>query len=164
MITLQASKTNRFCDGVSRRDALRIGALAMGGLSLPEILRAEAAAGIGSSNKAVIMVYLPGGPSHQDMWDIKSDAPSDYRGEFRAIPTSVSGVEICEHLPKIAKNFEPCPAIRSIVDSLVSTVPTNVKPVITTGQPNPLVAGRHLAPYWASSAEIPPKVCRVPFR
>jgi hypothetical protein len=117
MITVQASKTNRFCDGVSRRDAIRIGALAMGGMSLPQILRAEAAAGVGSSNKAVIMVYLPGGPSHQDMWDIKSDAPSDYRGEFRAIPTSVKGVEICEHLPKIAKNFERYTAIRSIVDS-----------------------------------------------
>jgi hypothetical protein len=118
MINIPNSAPHRFCSGPSRRDALRIGALAMGGASLPQLLRAENAAGIGSSNKAVIMIYLPGGPSHQDMWDIKEQAPSDIRGEFNAIPTSVPGVRICEHMPKIASHMEDFAPVRSISDSV----------------------------------------------
>ncbi|MFT5469407.1 MAG: hypothetical protein ACI8UO_004528 [Verrucomicrobiales bacterium] len=117
MITIPSSTPNQFCSGRSRRDALKIGALAMGGLSLPQMLRAEAAAGVGSSTKSVIMVYLPGGPTHLDMWDIKEDAPSQIRGEFNAMATSVPGVRICEHLPNIAKNMEHFAPIRSISDS-----------------------------------------------
>jgi hypothetical protein len=117
MITIPSSQPNRFCSGVSRREALRIGALALGGLSLPQMLRAEAEAGIGSSNKAVIMVNLPGGPSHMDMWDIKEDAPSQIRGEFNAISTSVPGIRICEHLPQIAREMDYFVPIRSISDS-----------------------------------------------
>lgn len=117
MISIPSSQPNHFCSGLSRRDALRIGALAMGGATLPQILRAEAQAGIGSSNKSVIMIYLPGGPSHQDMWDIKEDAPSEIRGEFNAISTSVPGVRICEHFPKIAKMMEDFTPIRSVSDS-----------------------------------------------
>ena len=89
----------------------------MGGLSLPQILRAEDSAGVGSSNKAVIMVYLPGGPSHTDMWDIKEEAPSQIRGEFNAISTSVPGIRICEHLPQIARQMDYFVPIRSISDS-----------------------------------------------
>ena len=95
MISIPSSEPNRFCTGYSRREALRIGALALGGMSLPQMLRAEAAAGTGSSTKSVIMVYLPGGPSHTDMWDIKEDAPSQIRGEFNAISTSGPGIRIC---------------------------------------------------------------------
>ena len=99
MINIPSSQPNRFCSGLTRREALRIGALAMGGVTLPQLLRAEAAAGIGSSNKSVIMIYLQGGTSHTDMWDMKEDAPSNIRGEFSAIPTSVPGIRICEHFP-----------------------------------------------------------------
>ena len=95
MISIPSSEPNRFCTGYSRREALRIGALALGGMSLPQMLRAEAAAGTGSSTKSVIMVYLPGGPSHTDMWDIKEYAPSQIRGEFNAISTSGPGIRIC---------------------------------------------------------------------
>ena len=95
MLTIPGAKSSFTCDGASRRDFLRIGALAMGGLSLPELLRAEDAAGIGSSNKSVIMVYLAGGPSHSDMFDLKPDAPSQYRGEFSPIATQADGVQIC---------------------------------------------------------------------
>lgn len=117
MITIPSSEPNRFCSGYSRREALRIGALALGGISLPQMLRAEAAAGTGSSTKSVIMVYLPGGPPHTDMWDLKEDAPSQIRGEFNAISTSVPGIRICEHFPQIAKQMEHFVPIRSIFDS-----------------------------------------------
>src|SRR3954463_4569598 len=101
MLTIFGPKTGRFCDGVSRRDFLKIGGLAMGGLSLPQILRAEAEAGIRSSHKAVIMVFLSGGPPHQDMVDLKPDAPAEFRGEFDPIRTKVPGIDICEHLPRL---------------------------------------------------------------
>jgi hypothetical protein len=79
------------CDGVSRRDFLRIGALSVGGLTLADLLRLKARGAVHSraAHKAVIMVYLPGGPSHIDMYDLKPDAPAEYRGEFRpSRPTS----------------------------------------------------------------------------
>ena len=75
MLTINGHSNGRFCDGVSRRDFLRIGGLALGGLSLPQILRAESASGVKKSHKAVIMIFLPGGPSHQDIFDLKMDAP-----------------------------------------------------------------------------------------
>src|SRR5438067_1951249 len=114
-IRSRGSKNSGFCDGVSRRDFLRIGALGMGGLALPQLLRAEAQAGIKRSHKAVIMIYLPGGPSHQDTFDLKPDAPSEFRGEFRPIDTNVSGIQICEHLPQLARRMDKCAILRSIV-------------------------------------------------
>src|SRR5882672_2790688 len=99
MLTIYGN-SSRFCDGVSRRNFMKIGAIGLAGLSLPQVLRAEAAAGTRNSHKAVIMVYLPGGPSHQDMFDLKPDAPSDIRGEFNPIKTNVDGIQICEHMPQ----------------------------------------------------------------
>lgn len=108
--------SSRFCDGMTRRDFIRIGGLAMGGLSLPQLLQAEqAASGTGSSNKAIIMIFLPGGPPHQDMWDIKTTAPSEIRGEFDPIHTSVPGIEIGEMFPRIAGMMQKFVPIRSIV-------------------------------------------------
>lgn len=107
-----------FCDGVSRRNFLKIGALGLGGLTLPQVLRAEAAAGVrsgGRAHKAVIMIFLPGGPSHQDMFDLKMDAPAEVRGEFKPIPTNVPGIEICEHLPRLARQADKYTIIRSMV-------------------------------------------------
>ncbi|MEI6356884.1 MAG: DUF1501 domain-containing protein [Verrucomicrobiota bacterium] len=107
-----------FCDGVSRRNFLRIGALGLGGLTLPQMLQAEAAAGIrsaGNQHKAVIMIFLPGGPSHQDMFDLKMDAPSEVRGEFKPIATNVPGIQICEHLPRLAQLADKYSIVRSIV-------------------------------------------------
>lgn len=106
---------NRFCDGVSRRNFLRIGALGLGGLALPNLLRAEAQSGIKRSHKAVIMIFLPGGPSHQDTFDMKMDAPSEIRGEFSPIDTNVSGIQICEHLPQLSKMMDKMSIVRSIV-------------------------------------------------
>jgi len=105
----------RFCDGISRRNFLKIGALGLGGLSLPQLLQAEAQSGIRRSHKAVIMVFLPGGPSHQDIFDLKMDAPSEIRGEFKPIHTNVSGIQICEHLPRLARMMDKLTLIRSMV-------------------------------------------------
>ncbi len=110
-------KQHRFCDRVSRRSFLKIGGLAMGGLTLPELLRAEAQSGIGRSRKAVIMIFLSGGAPHQDMYDLKMDAPAEIRGEFKPIDTAVPGIQICEHLPLMAKMMDQFVPIRSIVGS-----------------------------------------------
>src|SRR4051812_13888283 len=107
----------QFCDRVSRRNFLHIGGLAMGGISLPEILRAQAEAGQNSSTKSVIMIFLSGGPPHQDMVDLKPEAPVEIRGEFEPIATNVPGVEICEHLPRMARMMDKLAIIRSVVGS-----------------------------------------------
>ena len=95
----------------------------MGGLSLPQILQAEAGTEnrgeptprSGRSHKAIIMIFLPGGPPHQDMFDLKMDAPSEIRGEFKPIPTNVPGIEICELFPRLAGMMDKFTIIRSIV-------------------------------------------------
>lgn len=115
MLKILGPAQGRFCDGVSRRNFLQVGALAAGGLSLPQLLQAEALSGIRKSTKAIIMVYLPGGPSHQDMFDIKDDAPAEFRGEFKSIATKVPGNRICEHMPLMAANWDKFAAIRSVV-------------------------------------------------
>jgi Protein of unknown function (DUF1501) len=116
MLTIYG-KPSRFCDGVSRRNFLKIGGLSLGGLALPDILRAEAQSGVGRSHKAIIMIFLPGGPSHQDIFDLKMDAPLEVRGEFKPIPTKVPGMQICEHLPQLAKVTDKVAIIRSIIGS-----------------------------------------------
>ncbi len=111
-----SGRGGRFCDGVSRRDFLKIGGLALGGMSLPQILAAEAKAGVSrKSHKAIIMVFLPGGPPHQDMFDLKPNAPKEIRGEFNPIATNVPGIDICEHMPRIASMMDKFSIIRTIV-------------------------------------------------
>ena len=117
MLTLLGRKAFRQCDGVSRRSFLQIGGLALGGLTLPELLQAEAASGAGHSHKAVIMIYLTGGPPHQDMVDLKPDAPSDIRGEFDPIDTSLPGVQISEYMPRLAARMDRLVTIRTLVGS-----------------------------------------------
>ncbi len=117
MLTIQTKQTTKLCDGVSRRGFIKIGALGVGAgaLTLPEILRAEKLNSKGSSHKAVINVFLGGGPPHQDMWDIKTEAPVEIRGEFKPISTNVADIQICEVFPKIASMMDKCAIIRSIV-------------------------------------------------
>src|SRR6266480_1583922 len=119
MLTVFAKRASsrRYCDGISRRNFIKIGALGMGGLALPQLLKAEAASGLGRSHKAVIMIYLPGGPPHQDTFDLKLDAPSEIRGEFKPISTKIPGIQICEHLPLIAGMMDKLAVIRSISDA-----------------------------------------------
>src|SRR6516165_2801302 len=104
MLTLWGT-SQKFCDGLTRRNFLKIGAFGAG-LSLAEMLRARTLAGTGSSTKSAIMIYLPGGPSHMDMYDLKPDAPAEFRGEFKPIATNVPGVQICEHLPLQARMWD----------------------------------------------------------
>src|SRR5438128_2699650 len=111
----------KFCDGVSRRSFLKIGAFGAG-LTLADMLRAKAQASgapgahaSGSPAKSAIMIYLPGGPSHMDMYDLKPNAPMEYRGEFRPIQTNVPGVQICEHMPRQARMWDKLACVRSIV-------------------------------------------------
>jgi hypothetical protein len=110
--------TQKFCDGLSRRSFLRIGAFGAG-LTLADMLRvkgyANPSAPATSTNKSAIMIYLPGGPSHMDMYDLKPNAPTEYRGEFNPIQTNVPGVQISEHFPRQARMFDKLTTIRSIV-------------------------------------------------
>ena len=105
------------CDRWSRRDFLKIGGMAAGGLSLSQLLTLEALAGTGRSHKAIINVFLPGGPSHVDMFDLKPDAPAEIRGDFRPIKTDVPGMEICELFPRLARVADKFAIVRSLVGS-----------------------------------------------
>jgi len=125
--------SHKFCDGLARRDFLQIGAFGAG-LTLADMLHARTANAAATakkqasrSNKAAIMIYLPGGPSHMDMYDLKPEAPVEFRGEFNPIKTNVTGVEICEHFPMQAKMWDKLACVRSVVsvdehsDTLVMT-------------------------------------------
>ena len=104
------------CAGVSRRDFLRIGALGLGGLTLADLfrLKAQGAVRSESAHKSVIMVYLPGGPSHIDMYDLKPYAPAEYRGEFKPIRTNVPGIDVCELMPLQARIADKLAIIRNL--------------------------------------------------
>jgi hypothetical protein len=121
MLTLfgRPHRNGGFCDGLSRRDFLTVGGSLLGGaLSLPNLLAAEAQQpGARSTHKAVINVYLPGGPPHLDMWDLKPDAPDGIRGEFKPIRTNVPGIDVCEHFPQLAKMMDKFVVIRSLSGS-----------------------------------------------
>ncbi|MBI1914341.1 MAG: DUF1501 domain-containing protein [Planctomycetes bacterium] len=109
---------NRFCDDVSRRSFLKIGGLGIGAgaLTLADVFRAEAAAGVtGTRHRAVINIFLGGGPPHQDMWEIKTEAPKEIRGEFKPIATKVTGLQIGETFTKIAARMDRFAVIRSVV-------------------------------------------------
>ncbi|HLJ93206.1 MAG TPA: DUF1501 domain-containing protein [Gemmataceae bacterium] len=116
MLTIFGQES-RYCDGISRRSFLKVGALGIGagGFLLPDLYRVEARAGRASGHKSVINIFLAGGPPHQDMWDLKPDAPSEIRGEFTPIATRVPGVQICEVFPQIAAMMDKFVAIRSVV-------------------------------------------------
>jgi hypothetical protein len=118
MLEIDLGANPRYCDGVSRRNLLKIGTLGLGGLTLSQIFAAEAAVGVGSSSKAIINIHLSGGPSHQDMFDLKPEAPREFRGEFNPIQTNVPGMDICEHMPLLAKMADKYAVIRSLVGSI----------------------------------------------
>jgi uncharacterized protein (DUF1501 family) len=109
--------TQRYCDGLTRRDFVRAGAA--GGLSLAGYLRASAAGETRTGKaKSAVFVFLGGGPSHIDTFDPKPDGPADIRGEFQAIPTNVAGIQISEHLPKMAKIADQYAIVRGVSHTL----------------------------------------------
>jgi hypothetical protein len=120
MLRLLQNKPTALCDRISRRDWLQLGGLGILGLSLPGLLRAEDARRHAPTRgkeagraKACILLYLAGGPSQPDMWDMKPTAPVEVRGEFKPIATTVPGIQMCEHLPRIARQAHHVCLIRS---------------------------------------------------
>src|SRR5690242_2143954 len=100
MLNLHSSIRSCVTGRATRRRFLQVGTLAMGGLSLADLLRLRASAAPGAQRaKSVIMIHLSGGPSHLDMYDMKPEAPLEYRGEFSTIRTNVPGIELCQHMP-----------------------------------------------------------------
>ena len=111
----------RLCDGVSRREMLRVGGLASLGLSLPGLLAgravaAQTGAGFGTA-KRCLMLYMWGGPAHQDLFDMKPGAPANIRGEFKPAATNVPGIHLCEHMPRLAQHMDKLALIRSVTHS-----------------------------------------------
>ena len=113
MLTFQG-QGHALCDGIVRRDFLRVGALGLGGLTLAQLLRQEAAGAASSRPKSVIYVVLGGGPSHIDMYDLKPEAPDEYRGPFRPIATRLAGCDICELMPLQAQIMDRLALLRGI--------------------------------------------------
>jgi Protein of unknown function (DUF1501) len=114
------------CEGFYRRDFLKIGSAGLLGVGLADLLRLEARAAKDNADapkakaKSVIMIWLAGGPSHLDMWDLKPNAPKEIRGDFKPIATAAPGVEISEHLPKVAKVMDKASVVRSLAHSIPS--------------------------------------------
>jgi uncharacterized protein (DUF1501 family) len=154
-----------FCDGVSRRNFLRVGAFGAG-LTLADQLRARASSPADGRTRprSVVMVYLPGGPSHLDTYDPKPDAPAEFRGEFAAIPTSVPGIRVSEHLPLHARMMDKFALVRSLVsvdehsDSLVMTGYTENANRAATGGQHPSVGAVVSKVRGGASADVPPFV------
>src|SRR4051812_21791001 len=96
--------SHRSCDGVSRRNVLRVGALTALGLSLPDFLRARALGSTADREVSCVLLWLQGGISHIDSFDPKPEAPAEVRGEFGTIATRVPGVSLCDPLPMLAQH------------------------------------------------------------
>lgn len=112
---------NRTCDGMRRRDFIQIGALGVAGLTLADSLRAESALPANSPKlRSAIFVNLTGGPSHLDSFDMKPKAPAEIRSSFDSIRTNVPGIEICEHLPKLAKQAHRFSILRGVSHTLAA--------------------------------------------
>ncbi len=118
-----AEHTVRCCEGLTRRQWLHVGAVPLAGLFLPDLLRQRAQArapapaqkdGSFGRAKACILAFLFGAPAHQDIWDLKPDAPSEVRGEFRPIASSVPGLSISEHIPRIGRQAHRFALVRSV--------------------------------------------------
>jgi hypothetical protein len=103
------------CKGsLHRREFMRVGTLALGGMTLPSLLQRRAEAGTTSSETSVILFWMWGGPSQLETWDMKPDAPSEYRGPLHPISTNVPGIDVCEYMPRQAKIADRFSIIRSL--------------------------------------------------
>ena len=145
-----------------RREFLRAGALPLVGLSLPDFLRGsssnrrESLTGFGRAKRCIIL-FMWGGPAHQDTWDLKPDAPSEYRGQFKSIPTAITGYRICEHLPQLARRADKLTIIRSMTHPDVNHV--TAPHYLLTGKTSPK-EGAARADDWPSIGSILAKLGR----
>ena len=153
------------CEGFHRRDFLKLGAGGLFGLTLPQLLHLEARAAAAGKPKrranAVIMLWLGGGPAHQDMWDLKPEAPEGIRSLFKPIPTKADGVRICEHLPRTAQVADKISIVRSLYHTIPAHGPASI--FMTTGnKPTPALAypslGSLTAKLMKSEKGVPPYV------
>jgi hypothetical protein len=114
---------SRLCDGIARREFLRVGGLGLAGLTLPALLRGRAGAAPSKAEpraRSVIQLFMWGGPSQHETFDLKPHAPDGIRGEFGPIATSVPGVRICEHLPRLAQRADRYAVVRSFTHTGVN--------------------------------------------
>jgi hypothetical protein len=167
-------KAARLCDGITRRELLRLGGLALTGLSLPELLARETQAAAQASRpkgraraKSCIVFFLEGGPSHIDLWDMKPQAPAEVRGEFKPIATTVPGLQVCEHLPMLSKQMHRLALVRSVTHSitdhnagtyysLTGRYPVDGSRLITADSP------KNFPPYGAVLAKLRPSGRALP--
>jgi len=141
MLRILGNRT-QLCDGVTRRELMRVGGLSLfGGMTLPRLLaaaRPSPAAPIGGSAKSVILLNLLGGPSQMDMFDMKPHAPVEVRGEFQPIDTSLPGLQICEHLPNTARHMHKATIVRTVTHTYNAHNPLAMMTGFTGGANNQL--------------------------
>lgn len=131
----------KLCDGITRRELLRVGGLSLfGGMTLPRLLQAADRPAARGKARSVILFNLLGGPSHQDMFDLKPDAPAEIRGEFKPIATSVPGLSICEHLPQSARWMHRASLIRTVTHTYNAHNPLALMTGYAGGDPAQLFA------------------------
>ena len=133
------------CDGVTRRQALKVGSLAFLGITLPDWQRLHGAT---AKADACIFIWLDGGPSHLDTFDLKPDAPAEVGGTFKAIPTVVPGIHICEHLPTIAKHMKKIAVVRTLTSVIGEH---DLSRVIPAGNGTEKTIAHDRPPYWPAS-------------
>ncbi len=175
MLSLHVRRGIRHCDGLTRRELLRIGTVGLGGLSLPGLLRHEQAVQAAPARgrkraRSVIILFLSGGPSHLDMWDLKPEAPAEIRGTFRPIGTNVAGIQISEHMPRMARLADRYAIIRSMRHAtgshpaatywmMVGSPITRLAPqVVTMSREDRPHVGSVLARFLPTAGTIPPFV------
>ncbi|MCI0358150.1 MAG: DUF1501 domain-containing protein [Planctomycetaceae bacterium] len=146
---------------LSRRDVLRAGSLSLLGLSLPELLARRAAAADAEERsfgraKACILLFMWGGPAHEDTWDMKPNAPPEIRGEFQPIATNVPGLSICEHMPRLARRCDKLTIVRSMTHGNADHTPSTH--FLLTGQPPP--PGGERRAQWPSMGSVLSKLGR----
>ena len=141
MIQILGSK-KRLCDGVTRRELMRVGGLSLfGSMTLPRLLRAADGSTAGRA-KSVVMFNLLGGPSHTDMFDMKPLAPPEVRGEFTSINTSLPGLDICEHLPLTSRLMHKASLIRTVTHNYNAHNPLAMMTGFALGKTQQLTADR----------------------
>src|SRR6187402_3078121 len=134
------------CPNFTRRDVLRLGSVGLSALSLPAILRAEKETKLAPRAKNVIFIWQQGGPPHQDMWDMKPDAPDEIRGEFKPIATDLPGYQVCELMPELSQRIGKLTILRGVNHHIPDHNPASM---FMLGSGNP-PSSAHKFPTWSS--------------